>query len=152
MGFLPPSPCFFFPTRSPAGKNFLYNGLCSSHSLHCIFSVSISSYFFTELPCHHGSSNHDFQSHPVSLQLFNNPAHPYTIALMSSLPKMEVKQDKLYAIEGQPPDLLNLPPGCSFAPRCPKAMDICKQEYPPLSVVGEGRSVSCWLATGKEKQ
>ncbi|MDD5038706.1 MAG: ABC transporter ATP-binding protein, partial [Dehalococcoidales bacterium] len=51
-------------------------------------------------------------------ELFNNPTHPYTIALMNSLPKIEVKVPKLYSIEGQPPDLRNMPAGCAFAPRC----------------------------------
>jgi len=83
-------------------------------------------------------------------ELFNNPTHPYTIALMNSLPKMGVKVDRLYTIEGHPPELQNLPPGCSFAPRCPVAMKICKQEYPPQSIVSEGHYMNCWLAKGKE--
>lgn len=84
------------------------------------------------------------ESAPVR-ELFNNPVHPYTNALLNSLPKMEVKMDKLYSIEGQPPELHALPPGCSFAPRCPEAKDICTQEYPPQSAVKEGHYVSCWL-------
>lgn len=80
-------------------------------------------------------------------ELFNNPSHPYTIALMNSLPKMEVKVDRLYSIEGQPPELHSLPPGCSFAPRCSEVKEVCKQEYPAESVVKEGHSVSCWLRT-----
>jgi len=78
-------------------------------------------------------------------ELFNNPTHPYTIALMNSLPKMEVKVDRLYSIEGQPPNLGNLPPGCSFAPRCPEAKEICDREYPPQSIIKDGHYVSCWL-------
>ena len=84
------------------------------------------------------------ESAPVR-ELFNNPVHPYTNALLNSLPKMEVKMDKLYSIEGQPPELHALPPGCSFAPRCPEAKDICMQEYPPQSAVKEGHYTSCWL-------
>jgi len=84
------------------------------------------------------------ESAPVR-ELFNNPVHPYTNALLNSLPKMDVKMDKLYSIEGQPPELHALPPGCSFAPRCPEAKDICTQEYPPQSAVKEGHYVSCWL-------
>jgi len=83
-------------------------------------------------------------------ELFNNPSHPYTIALLNSLPKIEVKVDKLYSIEGQPPELHALPPGCSFAPRCPDAMEICRQEYPPQSMLSEGHYMNCWLAKGKE--
>ena len=84
-------------------------------------------------------------------ELFNNPTHPYTNALMNSLPKMEVKVDKLYSIDGQPPELQNLPPGCAFAPRCPDVMDICRQEYPSQVEVKDGHHVSCWLFTGENK-
>ncbi len=79
-------------------------------------------------------------------EIFNNPTHPYTIALMGSLPKMEVKVDRLYSIEGQPPDVCAVPPGCSFAPRCREAKEICKQEYPPQSTVREGHYMNCWLS------
>jgi oligopeptide transport system ATP-binding protein len=78
-------------------------------------------------------------------ELFNNPTHPYTIALMKSLPKLEQKLPRLYSIEGQPPDLRNMPPGCAFAPRCSEAMDICKIEYPPVLIVSDSHQVSCWL-------
>lgn len=79
--------------------------------------------------------------------LFNNPIHPYTKALLNSLPKMEVKVDKLFSIEGQPPELHDLPPGCSFAPRCSEEKEICKKAYPPQSVVKDGHNVCCWLHT-----
>ena len=79
-------------------------------------------------------------------ELFNNPNHPYTIALMKSLPNLDERVDKLYSIDGQPPELHALPPGCSFVPRCPEAMEICQKEYPPQSVVNDGHSMSCWLA------
>ncbi|MBW2086834.1 MAG: ABC transporter ATP-binding protein, partial [Deltaproteobacteria bacterium] len=79
--------------------------------------------------------------------LFNNPRHPYTIALMESLPKMEKKADRLFSIEGQPPDLRDLPPGCRFAPRCPQVKEICQREFPPQSVIGDRHSLSCWLAS-----
>jgi len=78
-------------------------------------------------------------------ELFNNPQHPYTQALMDSLPKMEKKVKRLYSIDGQPPDLADLPPGCSFAPRCTRAMDICLKEEPRQTVVKEGHTLSCWL-------
>jgi len=83
-------------------------------------------------------------------ELFNNPAHPYTIALMNSLPRMGAKVDRLYSIQGQPPELQSLPPGCAFAPRCPDVMEICRQEYPPQSTVTKGHYVNCWLAKGNE--
>ena len=78
-------------------------------------------------------------------ELFNNPQHPYTMALMDSLPKMEKTLDRLYSIEGQPPDLRNIPPGCSFAPRCPNTMDICREKMPEPRSVGEGHVIRCWL-------
>ena len=77
--------------------------------------------------------------------LFDNPRHPYTIALMGCLPKLESRWGKLVSIPGQPPDLSTLPTGCSFAPRCPEAMDICTQEYPGESAAADGHHVSCWL-------
>ena len=80
------------------------------------------------------------------MDLFNNPTHPYTKALMDSLPDMDKEAKRLYSIEGQPPDLWSLPEGCSFAPRCPQVMDVCRQAYPSLSVVEEGHTMSCWLS------
>jgi oligopeptide/dipeptide ABC transporter ATP-binding protein len=79
-------------------------------------------------------------------EIFNAPKHPYTIALMNSLPKMDQNLKRLPSIEGQPPDLGDLPPGCGFAPRCPQVMEICKQEYPSESVLDQGHAMSCWLA------
>jgi oligopeptide/dipeptide ABC transporter ATP-binding protein len=79
-------------------------------------------------------------------EIFNAPRHPYTIALMNSLPKMDQNLKRLASIEGQPPDLGDLPPGCGFAPRCPRVMEICKQEYPSESVLDQGHAMSCWLA------
>ncbi len=76
--------------------------------------------------------------------LFNNPAHPYTQALLASVPKMEEDVQRLYAIEGQPPTLHDLPPGCPFAPRCTAVMDRCYEEYPPQFSVSETHAASCW--------
>jgi oligopeptide/dipeptide ABC transporter ATP-binding protein len=82
---------------------------------------------------------------PVA-RLFNAPAHPYTKALLGSIPRMSHNRERLTAIEGQPPDLSSLPPGCSFAPRCPKAFARCHAESPQEFDLGEGRMVRCWLA------
>jgi oligopeptide/dipeptide ABC transporter ATP-binding protein len=79
-------------------------------------------------------------------ELFNNPQHPYTQALIESLPKLEAERERLASIEGQPPDLVNLPPGCKFAPRCSQVMDICRKEEPSETRVNEGHVMSCWLA------
>jgi len=75
--------------------------------------------------------------------LFRSPAHPYTVALLHSLPKLGREAERLYSIGGQPPDLRQLPPGCSFAPRCPKATGPCLTEYPAQRDVGLGQRVCC---------
>jgi oligopeptide/dipeptide ABC transporter ATP-binding protein len=82
---------------------------------------------------------------PVS-RVFNDPVHPYTRALLNSIPRMTDPDQRLTAIEGQPPDLSALPPGCSFAPRCPNVMARCRNEEPPAFVPEEGRGARCWLA------
>jgi oligopeptide/dipeptide ABC transporter ATP-binding protein len=76
--------------------------------------------------------------------IFNHPSHPYTEALLASVPKLEEDVDRLYAIEGQPPTLHDLPQGCPFAPRCPYVMEGCREEYPPQIQVAEGHSAACW--------
>src|ERR1051325_1357629 len=63
-------------------------------------------------------------------ELFSNPRHPYTIGLVNSVPRLDRKVERLASIEGQPPSLLNLPPGCRFAPRCYAAFDRCRVEEP----------------------
>ena len=78
-------------------------------------------------------------------QIFNTPSHPYTEALLNSVPKIEEKADRLYSIEGQPPALWDLPSGCSFAPRCQYVHDRCYQEYPSHFTVNDGQSAACWL-------
>jgi oligopeptide/dipeptide ABC transporter ATP-binding protein len=77
-------------------------------------------------------------------EIFKAPRHPYTVALISSVPHLDRKDKRLYSIEGQPPSLLNLPPGCRFAPRCPLVMDICKEQHPPEVKISDNHSVSCW--------
>ena len=77
-------------------------------------------------------------------EIFNSPSHPYTEALLASVPKLEEDVDRLYAIEGQPPALHDLPPGCSFADRCPYVMDRCREEYPTVFQVSETHRAACW--------
>ena len=77
--------------------------------------------------------------------IFGAPRHPYTRALLESVPRLSESTDWLTAIEGQPPDLAALPPGCAFAPRCPRAMDRCRAEEPPDFTSAPGRSSRCWL-------
>jgi oligopeptide/dipeptide ABC transporter ATP-binding protein len=76
--------------------------------------------------------------------LFNEPSHPYTQALIASVPKLEERVERLYSIEGQPPLLSNLPPGCRFEPRCPYAKEKCLAEYPPSIVVKSEHTADCW--------
>ncbi len=78
-------------------------------------------------------------------KLFTQPAHPYTQALMASVPRIEERVEKLYSIEGKPPALFDLPDGCRFAPRCPDLMERCTQEYPPDFPVAPRHTAACWL-------
>ena len=82
---------------------------------------------------------------PVS-RLFNAPAHPYTRALLNAIPRMADPDRRLAAIDGQPPDLATLPPGCAFAPRCPQAVARCRETAPPPVAPSPGHVVRCWLA------
>jgi oligopeptide/dipeptide ABC transporter ATP-binding protein len=76
--------------------------------------------------------------------LFNNPTHPYTEALIASVPQMD-KTDRLFAIDGQPPALFDLPEGCHFADRCIHAQTRCHQEYPGNFQAGDDHSAACWM-------
>jgi oligopeptide/dipeptide ABC transporter ATP-binding protein len=78
-------------------------------------------------------------------RIFERPAHPYTQALLGSIPRLGTKVERLTAIEGQPPDLATLPGGCAFVPRCPHAMARCRAEAPPEIPVGAGHATRCWL-------
>ncbi len=77
-------------------------------------------------------------------EIFKAPRHPYTVALINSVPRLDRKDERLYSIEGQPPSLIDLPPGCKFGPRCSFALDICHEKQPPETEIGEGHTVSCW--------
>ena len=85
------------------------------------------------------------ESGPVS-RVFNTPAHPYTEALLSSIPRMTEQRQRLTAIDGQPPDLSNLPRGCAFAARCPRVFARCMVEEPPIFTPSPGQTARCWLA------
>jgi oligopeptide transport system ATP-binding protein len=77
--------------------------------------------------------------------MFKNPAHPYTQALLNAVPRADTPRGaKLAAIGGQPPNLVNLPKGCPFAPRCRKAQARCRQELPPLETVGPNQQAACF--------
>ncbi len=80
--------------------------------------------------------------------IYTNPRHPYTLGLLASVPRLdEPRRERLAPIEGQPPDLMRLPPGCAFAPRCGYRVERCLVEVPPLSSIGDGGHVAaCWEA------
>lgn len=78
--------------------------------------------------------------------IFYNPKHPYTKGLLKSVPNPDnLVKERLVPIEGQPPDLLNLPSGCPFSPRCPHTMKICLMRDPSLMKFDNGQEVRCWL-------
>jgi oligopeptide transport system ATP-binding protein len=78
--------------------------------------------------------------------MYADPRHPYTIGLLGSLPRLdEIREDKLQSIEGLPPDLIALPPGCPFEPRCAYAVEKCKMERPQLEPVAPRHTAACWV-------
>jgi peptide/nickel transport system ATP-binding protein len=79
--------------------------------------------------------------------IYESPKHPYTEALLSSIPNTNLDDLRLSYIPGYPPNLLHPPKGCPFAPRCPKVKKICKEKLPPFVEVGDTR-VRCWLYGG----
>jgi len=79
-------------------------------------------------------------------EIYGRPRHPYTLGLLRSVPRLdEARRDKLVPIEGLPPDLANIPPGCSFYPRCSYRVDRCRQEEPPLILVDAKHYAACWV-------
>ena len=77
--------------------------------------------------------------------LYSQPRHPYTLGLLKSVPRLDqARKEKLDPIEGMPPDLVRMPPGCSFRPRCRFVVDRCAEEVPPLLPVGNNHSSACW--------
>ncbi len=78
--------------------------------------------------------------------LFRAPGHPYTEALMKSLPRLDSKGTVLDTIKGLPPSLLRIPPGCPFHPRCPRARDVCSTQVPKQERLGFGRTSACHFA------
>ena len=80
-----------------------------------------------------------------AIDIYHNPKHPYTIGLLKSVPRLdEAIKAKLDPIDGMPPDLVNLPEGCSFAPRCKFAYERCLEETPPLMPILNGHESACW--------
>ncbi|WP_327115053.1 ABC transporter ATP-binding protein [Streptomyces sp. NBC_01341] len=82
-------------------------------------------------------------------EIYKAPAHPYTKGLLRSIPRLDQKGQELYAIKGLPPNLLRIPSGCAFHPRCPMAQAVCRTDVPPLYTVDEERRSAChfWKET-----
>lgn len=77
--------------------------------------------------------------------LYDEPRHPYTVGLLKSVPRLDQeRKTKLEVIEGVPPDLINMPKGCPFYPRCTFRVDRCADEMPPLMPVGDKHHAACW--------
>ena len=89
-----------------------------------------------------------------TLDLYAAPKHPYTQGLIESVPRMDNsdKTKKLFSIEGQPPNVIDLPPCCPFHPRCHKTLEICKNHYPPFKSMGENHNCACWLYASEEEK
>jgi oligopeptide/dipeptide ABC transporter ATP-binding protein len=81
-----------------------------------------------------------------SEELFARPLHPYTRALIAAVPSVTARGERRLKLSGEPPDPGNPPSGCPFHPRCPDAIDQCREVRPELTVVGEGRAVACHVA------
>jgi len=86
--------------------------------------------------------------------LFDYPTHPYTLALLKSLPRVDaISKEKLAVIPGAPPDCLVLPRGCPFAPRCTFTIERCFQENPTLQQINLDHEIACWvdISSGRER-
>jgi oligopeptide transport system ATP-binding protein len=80
-------------------------------------------------------------------EIYKQPKHPYTEGLLNSVPRLDqIQSEKLSTIGGMPPDLIELPKSCPFAPRCNYVTDHCWQETPPLMEIGTNRKVACWFS------
>jgi peptide/nickel transport system ATP-binding protein len=83
-------------------------------------------------------------------ELFENPLHPYTMALLEAVPRFTMEKE-LQSIAGNVPNLVTPPPGCRFHPRCPHAMDVCRQEFPAMKEITKDHLVACyWVEQKKE--
>jgi peptide/nickel transport system ATP-binding protein len=79
-----------------------------------------------------------------AVDVFERPIHPYTFALMSAFPSIKGERRELKTLPGEPPDLMNPPPGCRFHPRCPRATAVCQESPPSFEDMGDGHFAACW--------
>jgi len=84
--------------------------------------------------------------------VYGDPRHPYTLGLLGSIPRLDAtRREKLTPIQGLPPDLIDMPGGCPFGPRCRFAIERCLEENPILEPVARGHTVACWVDVTKEE-
>jgi peptide/nickel transport system ATP-binding protein len=80
----------------------------------------------------------------LAAAMFEHPLHPYTAGLLRATPRLADRRERLSSIEGTPPHLLSSPAGCSFAPRCESATEVCIKKDPLLTAAADRRAVACW--------
>jgi oligopeptide transport system ATP-binding protein len=85
-------------------------------------------------------------------ELYRKPCHPYTLGLLESIPRLDLKGQELRTIKGLPPNLTRIPPGCPFNPRCPMAEQVCREVVPPLLTLAGGRTSACHFAEELESR
>ncbi len=90
--------------------------------------------------------------HGPAREVFESPQHPYTWGLLESMPSVEAKVAHLHAIEGSPPSVIHLPPGCPFHPRCPHRFDPCDKVRPPFETIEGGHADACLLDTADKRR
>jgi peptide/nickel transport system ATP-binding protein len=90
--------------------------------------------------------------HGPARQVFDDPQHPYTWGLLESMPTVEAKVAQLHAIEGSPPSVIHLPPGCAFNPRCPHRFEPCTRIRPPLEPMEGGHADACHLDPASKRR
>jgi peptide/nickel transport system ATP-binding protein len=86
----------------------------------------------------------------TATDVFDHPLHPYTAALMASVPSLLGPRTKLVNLPGEPPDLLHPPSGCRFHPRCPRALAVCAERDPDWKDFGGGHFAACWNPAGRD--
>ncbi len=82
-------------------------------------------------------------------RVFKQPSHPYTQGLLRSIPTPQTARGDLVGVPGNIPNLINPPPGCRFAPRCPKVMPVCDTAFPAMTLLETDHQVACYLYTEK---
>jgi peptide/nickel transport system ATP-binding protein len=85
-------------------------------------------------------------------QVFDNPQHPYAWGLLESIPQIDQKGTRLVPIEGSPPSLIGVPPGCAFHPRCPHRFEPCDKDVPALIERGGGHPDACHLSAEDKRR